>query len=80
MADFSFEAGIDFARLMDRQDPLVSFRDRFHIPKAEDGTDTVYLCGNSLGLQPTNAADYVSAELEKWRHLGVKGHFDFFLT
>ncbi len=76
MADFSFEAGIDFARLMDRQDSIASFRDRFHIPKSEDGFDTVYLCGNSLGLQPKNAADYVISELENWQRLGVKGHFD----
>ena len=76
MAEFSFEAGIDFARRMDRQDKLASFRARFHIPMAKDGSDTVYLCGNSLGLQPGNAADYVMAELEKWRDLGVKGHFE----
>ena len=76
MADYSFEPGIDFARQMDRQDPLARFRERFHIPKSEDGGESVYLCGNSLGLQPTNAADYVNAELKKWQHLGVKGHFD----
>jgi kynureninase len=76
MADSSFEPGIDFARQLDRQDPLARFRERFHIPKSEDGSDSVYLCGNSLGLQPTNAADYVNAELKKWQHLGVKGHFD----
>lgn len=76
MPEFSFEAGIDCARQMDRQDPLAPFRDRFHIPKAEDGGDVVYFCGNSLGLQPANAADYVLAELEKWRRLGVKGHFE----
>ena len=76
MAAISFEAGINFARSLDRQDPLAPFRDRFHIPKSEDGADGVYLCGNSLGLQPTNAADYVLAELEKWQRLGVKGHFD----
>jgi len=76
MADYIFEAGPDFARRTDRQDSLASFRGRFHIPKADDGGDTVYFCGNSLGLQPTNAADYVMAELEKWRQLGVKGHFE----
>jgi kynureninase len=76
MADLAFESGLEFARKMDGQDPLASFRERFHIPKSRDGGDAVYLCGNSLGLQPTNTADYVNAELEKWRHLGVKGHFD----
>ena len=76
MAENSFEAGKGFAQSMDRQDPLASFRDRFHIPRSEDGSDSIYLCGNSLGLQPTNTADYVMAELEKWQQLGVKGHFD----
>lgn len=76
MAEISFKAELAFARMMDRRDKLASYRGRFHIPKAEDGSDTVYLCGNSLGLQPTNAADYVIAELEKWRDFGVKGHFE----
>ena len=54
-----FENGLDFARRLDRQDPLAHVRDRFHIPKTADGADEIYLCGNSLGLQPGNAADSV---------------------
>ncbi len=49
------------------------FRDKFHIPKTA-GKETIYLCGNSLGLQPKNAQDYVIAELEDWANLGVEGH------
>ena len=71
-----FKKGLDFARQMDRQDPLARFRDRFHIPKTAGGDDEIYLCGNSLGLQPTSAADYVAAELDSWRRLGVRGHFE----
>jgi kynureninase len=72
----AFEKGLTFARRLDAEDPLASFRDRFHIPKMQDGTDSIYFCGNSLGLQPTNTADYVNAELEKWKEFGVKGHFE----
>ena len=52
------------------------FRDRFRIPHGPDGHDCLYLCGNSLGLQPITGADAVEAELERWANLGVAGHFD----
>ncbi len=51
-------------------------RDRFRIPRGPDGEDCLYLCGNSLGLQPTTTSDAVNAELERWARLGVAGHFD----
>ncbi len=71
-----FEAGQEFARKMDREDPLARFRDEFSIPTRADGSPEIYLCGNSLGLQPRRARDYVNQELDKWAALGVKGHFD----
>lgn len=49
------------------------YRDRFHIPQIH-GDEAVYLCGNSLGLQPKKVRDYVNAELEDWALLGVEGH------
>ncbi len=52
------------------------FRDRFRIPPGPGGRDSLYFCGNSLGLQPIAAADAVEAELERWARLGVAGHFD----
>jgi kynureninase len=70
-----YEAGQEFARQMDAQDPLAKFRDRFHIPKKKDGADCVYLCGHSLGLQPKSAASYVTQELNEWAQLGVEAHF-----
>jgi len=51
-------------------------RDRFRIPLGPDGEDCLYLCGNSLGLQPASTSDAVNAELERWGRLGVAGHFD----
>jgi len=70
-----FETGRDFALAMTTADPLAPYRDRFHIPKTPGGSDCVYLCGHSLGLQPKSARAYVEQELQDWAHLGVEGHF-----
>ena len=72
----SFDSSIEYANSLDRADPLASFRDQFWIPKNEDGTDIVYFVGNSLGLQPKNVTELVQEELEKWKTLGVRGHFE----
>ena len=40
-----------------------------------DGRESIYLCGNSLGLQPKSVADAVRQELEDWKTLAVEGHF-----
>ena len=58
----------------DGQDPLASFRDRFHMPPHGDG-DALYFTGNSLGLQPVRASTFIEEELEDWRRFGVEGHF-----
>jgi|SRR6185312_4420365 len=63
------------AEALDRADSLASYRRRFHIPQ-HDGKDEIYLCGNSLGLQPRDTQRYMLEELEDWQRLGVKGHFD----
>lgn len=52
-----------------------TYRDRFHIPKSTGGSDCVYLCGHSLGLQPKTVRTYIAQELEDWELLGVEGHF-----
>ena len=78
----SFENSAEFADSMDAKDPLASFREEFHFPtvpstatQREPGSKTIYLCGNSLGLQPSNTDKYVTDELAKWRKYGVEGHF-----
>ena len=71
-----FDPGLDGARELDAQDPLAGFRDKFHIPAMADGAPEIYLCGHSLGLQPKTVADAVTAELDRWGRLGVKGHFE----
>jgi kynureninase len=40
-----------------------------------DGTPWLYLCGNSLGLQPKRVRAAVEQELQDWATLGVEGHF-----
>ncbi len=62
------------AATLDANDPLAGFRAQFHVPPHGDG-DCVYLCGNSLGLQPKAAARYLEEELAAWRRFGVEGHF-----
>lgn len=71
-ADTDTEA---FARRLDEQDPLGSFREEFHIPPGPNGQPSLYLCGNSLGLQPKKVREYVLQELDDWARLGVEGHF-----
>lgn len=59
----------------DTNDSLRIYRQQFHIPKTKEGTDCIYFCGNSLGLQPKTARAYVEQELLDWETLGVEGHF-----
>ncbi|MBE0644468.1 MAG: kynureninase [Bacteroidetes bacterium] len=71
------EFGIDhaYALRMDEADPLRGFRAQFHAPRTPEGKDQIYLCGNSLGLQPVNTRAYIEEELRDWADLGVEGHF-----
>jgi kynureninase len=71
----NYRADLAFAVEQDRADPLATFRDRFHLPKRENLSEQIYFCGNSLGLQPKSAAEYVQQELRDWALLGVKAHF-----
>jgi kynureninase len=55
-------------------DALSHFRDRFIFPQ-HNGHPVVYLCGNSLGLQPASVRAALLAELDQWATYGVEGHF-----
>ncbi|MBD3654087.1 kynureninase [Kangiella sp.] len=66
---------LEHAQQLDQQDPLKQMREQFHIPKQDNGDDEIYLCGNSLGLQPKRTQEYLNYELSQWQKLGVKGHF-----
>jgi kynureninase len=65
---------IKLARELDKKDVLASFRNDFHIPKSMD-YEQIYLCGNSLGLQPINVEKKLDVVLEQWKSMGVHGHF-----
>lgn len=71
----TFEPTSEFANRLDAQDPLRNFRAQFHIPPGPDGQACVYLCGNSLGLQPRTARAAVEREFASWEQQGVEGHF-----
>ncbi len=68
------DTSIAYAKQQDHNDVLKAYRNQFHIPKHTNGTPCIYLCGNSLGLQPIATAQAVQAVLHNWATLGVEGH------
>jgi kynureninase len=70
-----FQNNLEFARLLDQNDELKEFRQRFFIPQ-HNGEDCIYFTGNSLGLQPKTVSKYVQQELDDWAGLGVEAHFN----
>ncbi|GGH05391.1 kynureninase [Mucilaginibacter phyllosphaerae] len=69
-----YQDNLQFALQLDEQDALRSFRSEFLIPK-HNGEDAVYLCGNSLGLQPRSAKKYIQDQLNAWETNAVEGWF-----
>lgn len=65
---------IDKAAALDAADPLKGYKSAFHFPQ-RNGTDSIYFCGNSLGLQPKVTESYIQEELDNWKKDGVEGHF-----
>ena len=74
--DASFSPERDQARQRDQADPLRAMAARFHRPIDDAGQPKVYLCGNSLGLQPKATRASVEIELDAWERLAVDGHFE----
>ena len=70
------DAGREQARALDTGDALRDFRARFHIPAGRTRPQALYLCGNSLGLQPVGVERLMREELEAWARLGVRGHHE----
>jgi len=65
----NFNSSRDFARQLDTQDELASFRSQFIIPDP----DLIYLDGNSLGRLPKVAAERVSAAATEWGSDLIRG-------
>ncbi len=59
---------------LDDRDHLKTFRNKFCFPKTTDDLPPLYFTGNSLGLMPKKAREYVEEELTDWERLGVEGH------
>ncbi|WP_106794070.1 kynureninase [Aquimarina sp. Aq78] len=70
------KASLEYAKELDQKDKIAQYRDQFHIPKDDNGKDWIYMCGNSLGLQPKTTQKYIQQELEDWANYGVEGHFE----
>ncbi len=69
-----YQDNYEFAAKLDTEDELRHFSNEFLIPQ-HGGRDAIYLCGNSLGLQPVSAQKYLSAQLSTWKELAVEGWF-----
>ena len=63
-----FESGEDFALVMDKNDPMAKFRDRFYLKEGE-----IYMDGNSLGLMSKDAEESLMEIIEEWKNLGING-------
>src|SRR5213080_2004598 len=73
---FTFSAGEKFAQQLGAEDPLRSFRDRFHLPVGATDEPLIYFAGHSLGLMPKSAKQIVEQELEDWAKLGLDAHLN----
>ena len=62
-----------FAISLDKSDALGHYRGQFHYPKNNQGNEFIYLCGNSLGLQPKSADEKIKREFSTWAERGVLG-------
>lgn len=71
----AFEASLEYAKKLDEKDPLERYRKRFYFPKHK-GKRAIYLCGNSLGLQPKTVSKAIKQELKDWKNLAVGGYFN----
>lgn len=69
-----FKNTLDFAKQLDAIDALKSYRSQFLYPQWK-GRDVIYFTGNSLGLQPKIAKNYVEDIMKDWAQLAVEGHF-----
>ena len=75
MVTTEYQNGFAFAQKMDKEDELHQYRSQYHLPMQKNGQPYVYLCGNSLGLQPKATQHALQQELKDWQNLGVEGHF-----
>ena len=71
----NFQNTLAFAQSLDQADPLRELRQDFLFPK-QNGKPFIYLCGNSLGLQPKTARQVLETQLNNWQNYAVEGWFE----
>ncbi len=59
---------------LDQEDQLSAFKSEFYFPR-HNGTDTIYFCGNSLGLQSKSVEAAIQQELTDWREHAIGGFY-----
>jgi kynureninase len=59
---------VEFARKLDQEDPLASYRQEFYAR-----ADQIYFDGNSLGLLSKRAEDTLLKMIHSWRDYGIDG-------
>ncbi|KAJ1511613.1 hypothetical protein HMI55_006526 [Coelomomyces lativittatus] len=65
------------AKYLDDQDALRYLQYEFHLPTLPTiCSRSIYLCGNSLGLQPKKTSVALQQVLQVWSQKGVLGHTD----
>ena len=69
-----FQNTLQFAQDLDQQDELKKYKSQFIFPQ-HNNKDVIYFTGNSLGLQPKNAKNFVDEVMNDWANLAVEGHF-----
>ncbi|WP_407643429.1 kynureninase [Cytobacillus dafuensis] len=63
-----FDASYEYARSLDEQDELSTFRSEFYLKEG-----TIYLDGNSLGLLSKRAEKALLEMLDSWKEYGIDG-------
>ncbi len=69
-----FQNSAEYAEALDSADPLREYRSQFYVPTT-GGKEVIYFTGNSLGLQPRLAEQFVGEILTDWKEMAVEGHF-----
>ncbi|MCX6653577.1 MAG: kynureninase [Candidatus Bathyarchaeota archaeon] len=76
-----YKIGEDFAKKLDKEDPLARYKKRFYIPEREtldmDGRTKsvkpiIYMDGNSLGLASKNVEEEMKDEFKRWKNLTTR--------
>lgn len=64
----SFQPTLEYAKNLDEQDILASFRQEFYLKE-----DSIYMDGNSLGLLSKRAERTLLEVVDDWKNLGIDG-------